>query len=368
MHEPEAHGSRATNRDWIEHEQVHKQQSYRLAEQPGAEQFDDEFRIATCDLRQWSAGLAADRAAFALQLGTALQQIGFAILDGHGVPQPLVERAERQVQRLFCDHDLPSKLRYRAARHGSVNQGYFPIEQTSGMHRDLVEGWVFCRRAFRFGHAAAAPYQPGQFWPDPAHEPVFGALVQALQPLILPVMQSVLCHLGQDPHAFDQRLGGTNIGLRLNYYPPLSAAMAASGQGRLLGHEDVDLFTLVPAPEQEGLQVLHRQSMKWIRLHAPRGTIILNTGDYLQRISNDVLPSTTHRVSQPSDPLARAQPRVSMPLNVYLFEHELLEVLPGLGAPRYGPVQAERFHTAITRKHYGADYAADVGPDQGPGS
>ena len=39
-------------------------------------------------------------------------------------------------------------MRFRAQRHGSVNQGYFPIKETSDMHPDLVEGWVFCRRAF----------------------------------------------------------------------------------------------------------------------------------------------------------------------------------------------------------------------------
>src|SRR3546814_8669609 len=49
--------------------------------------------------------------------------------------------------------------------------------------------------------------------------------------------------------------------------------------GRMLGHEDVDLFTLLPAPAVEGLQVFNRRSMKWIRLTAPAGSIILNTGE-----------------------------------------------------------------------------------------
>ena len=40
----------------------------------------------------------------------------------------------------------------------------------------------------------------------------------------------------------------------------------------MLGHEDVDLFTFLPAPRVEGLQVLNRANMKWIRLEAPPGT------------------------------------------------------------------------------------------------
>ena len=51
-------------------------------------------------------------------------------------------------------------------------------------------------------------------------------------------------YLGCDPHIYDRKLTRTNFGLRLNYYPPLSAEEDASGAARLLGHEDVDLFTL----------------------------------------------------------------------------------------------------------------------------
>jgi isopenicillin N synthase-like dioxygenase len=107
--------------------------------------------------------------------------------------------------------------------------------------------------------------------------------------------------------------------------------------------------------------------MRWVRLSPPPGTIILNTGDYLQRISNDVLPSTTHRVSLPREPRLRAEARVSFPLAVYLWEDEVLEVLPGLGEPRYPPVRALQFHTRTTAKYYGDDYAVpDTGPEAAP--
>ena len=85
--------------------------------------------------------------------------------------------------------------------------------------------------------------------------------------------------------------------------------------------------------------------MKWIRLDAPPGTIILNTGDYMQRISNDLLPSTTHRVSPPRDPALRRQPRVSFPMAVYVWEDEMLEVLPGLGAAEVPAGQGDRRST-----------------------
>ncbi len=172
-------------------------------------------------------------------------------------------------------------------------------------------------------------------------------------------MQSLLRYLGCDLHAYDRKPTATNFGQRLNYYPPVSPEDEAVGAGRLLGHEDVDMFTFLPAPRVEGLQVLNRANMKWVRLSAPPGTIILNTGDYMQRITNDILPSTTHRVSVPGDPVARAATRVSFPMAVYVWEDELLEVLPGLGAPKYEPIKAISFHTRTTSKFYGDDYAVN---------
>ena len=111
-----------------------------------------------------------------------------------------------------------------------------------------------------------------------------------------------------------------------------------------------------------GLQVLNRRNMKWIRLNAPLGSIILNTGDYMQRITNDRLPSTTHRCSQPRDPALQRVPRISFPMAVYVWEQELLEVLPGLGEPKYPPVSALSFHTHTTAKYYGDAYAVDAEP------
>jgi isopenicillin N synthase-like dioxygenase len=77
----------------------------------------------------------------------------------------------------------------------------------------------------------------------------------------------------------------------------------------------------------------------------------------MQRISNDILPSTTHRVSLPRDPALRRQTRVSFPLAVYVWEDEMLEVLPGLEPAKYEPIKAIQFHTRTTSKLYGDDYA-----------
>lgn len=352
-------GAQSLNREFGRFEQVTKRQEYYLSEQSGKEPFDEDYEIESCDISGFLNGNTADREAFAQHLGSALEDIGFAILTGHGIDMALYDRTEALTRRLFEETTRDQRMAFRAKRHGSVNQGYFPIRETTIIHPDLVEGWVFCRRAFDLDDAP--DFDESRFWPVTGFEAQFRELVSAQQALVLPVMQSLLRYLGCDPYLYDDRLGGCNFGFRLNYYPPCEAQESPRG-GRMLGHEDVDLFTFLPAPRMEGLQVLNRRNMKWIRLDAPPGSIILNTGDYMQRISNDIFPSTTHRVAQPRDPASMSQARVSFPMAIYTWEDEILEVLPGLGEPKYPPVRSEDFHTAITSKYYGEDYARPIKP------
>ena len=81
----------ATNQDYIRYEGVEKRQTYHLAEDE-SEQFDDQFEIRTCDMRS---------PRFARELGDALREIGFAILDGHGVDPALYDEAEANVLEMF---------------------------------------------------------------------------------------------------------------------------------------------------------------------------------------------------------------------------------------------------------------------------
>jgi isopenicillin N synthase-like dioxygenase len=350
----------ALNRDFEKYDQVRKAHSYRLAEQEG-DAFDEDYAIATLDFEPFLHGDASDQARFAEDFANALHEIGFAVLTGHGVDPRLYENLHDDVIDLFTSTSFERKMEFRAARHGSVAQGYFPLEETSEIHPDLVEGWVWCRRAFDIEQQRPGPFRPEEFWPRADYEPRFRRLVEAHEPLFKPIAQAMLMGIGTDPHAYDARLTGTNFGLRLNYYPPMSEAQDQSGAGRLFGHEDVDLFTILPATPVDGLQVWNHRSGKWVRMRAPPGSIIINTGDYMQRITNDILPSTTHRVGKPTDRSHLSAARVSFPMAVYVWEDELLEVLPGLGEPKYPPVKAITFHTRSTSKFYGDDYAVETG-------
>lgn len=357
MSKKKEEGIKAVNQAFKKYDGVQKDHEYHLVENEATDEFDEDFVIQTCDMREYFEGGAEGKAAFAQKLGKALEEIGFAVLSGHGVDPDLYQQAEQKVATLFEKTTLEERMVYQSQRHGSVNQGYFPMKTTTIIHPDLVEGWVFCRRAFDLDNNP--DYKESDYWPKQGYEPFFRKIVQAHEALFLPIMQSVLSYLECDPNLYDDKFTKTNFGFRLNYYPPISKEDDASGAGRMLGHEDVDFFTLLPAQNVDGLQVYNRANGKWIRLNPEPGTIILNTGDYMQRITNDRLPSTTHRVSKPKEPRLLGVPRITIPLAVYVWEDETLEVLPNLIPPKYEPISAIKFHTGITSKYYGDEYAVD---------
>jgi len=348
---------KAKNQDFNQYDQVEKNQVYNLSEVEGEDQFDEDYVIKTVDMTGFLTGDPWEVEKFSQDLGEAMENIGFVILTGHGIDTALFSEAREKIIAFFEDIPEEERMPYKAQRHGSVNEGYFPINETTIIHPDLVKGWVFCRRAFNMDNDPN--FNEKEFWPRPGYEPFFRKLCQAKEAIILPIMQGILHYLGSDPHSYDEKLTKTNFGFRLNYYPPLDEAYREKGTGRMLGHEDVDLFTILPSEDLDGLQALNRENMKWVRINAPKGSIVINTGDYMQRITNDRLPSTTHRVSAPKEQSQYSKTRVSFPMAVYVWEEEILQVLPELENPKYPPVSAIEFHTKITSKYYGDDYAVD---------
>src|SRR4030095_6770930 len=102
----------------------------------------------------------------------------------------------------FTSTSLADKMRVPAARHGSVSQGYFPLEETSDIHPDLVEGWVWCRRAFDIPQERDAPFRAEDYWPLAEQERQFRRLIEAHEPLIKPIAQAIFQGLGCDPDIY----------------------------------------------------------------------------------------------------------------------------------------------------------------------
>ena len=107
------------------------------------------------------------------------------------------------------------------------------------------------------------------------------------------------------------------------HYPELKNNSAGL---RAEAHEDINLITLLIGTEQEGLEVLNKEK-KWIPIDVGSNKIVCNVGDMLQRLTNDNLKSTTHRVCNPTGK-KKNQPRYSIPFFLHLNPDYMIETLP----------------------------------------
>lgn len=92
-----------------------------------------------------------------------------------------------------------------------------------------------------------------------------------------------------------------------NYYPTRTQEEIQEKFVGLGSHTDLQLFTLLWQDSVGGLQVLTREG-QWIKAPPIEGTLVVNIGDYMMRLCNDIYKSTVHRVTNES-----TQERVSMP-------------------------------------------------------
>jgi isopenicillin N synthase-like dioxygenase len=112
--------------------------------------------------------------------------------------------------------------------------------------------------------------------------------------------------------------------LRLLHYPPVPKDGPNIRAG---AHEDINVITLLLGAEEAGLEVLDRDG-QWLAINPPAGSVVCNIGDMLQRLTNHVLPSTTHRVVNPA-PDRRGFARYSTPFFLHFNPDYEIATLPG---------------------------------------
>ena len=86
---------------------------------------------------------------------------------------------------------------------------------------------------------------------------------------------------------------------------------------------------------------------RWLPINPPPGAWSCNIGDMLQRLTNHVLPSTTHRVVNPP-PERRGVARYSTPFFLHFAPDYLIETLPSCVTPD----RPDRYPTPITAHDY----------------
>ena len=334
---------------------VDKDVDYTLEESPG-DVFDESFEPPICDISDMTGTPAAQKR-FIDTLGAAMEDTGLAVLINHGIDADSLQATDASALELFASVPEERKLEFAATDYvygGAFRRGYFAVQQWTPERPNAVEAWEFFRDSFRV--PGEDPEKALTFWPDEKFETALRPYWQACEDLTLPLVRAMLRYLNVDPSTYDTELSPPYGVLRINHYPALGNRAEGPGHtGRFMTHEDYGLITLLPASPIEGLQVFHPRRKTWSRITAPPGSLILNSGDWLQLVSNDRFRSCSHRVCAPREPGHRAVSRISAPYLVLPRETSVLEVWPG-ATPKYGPIGATDFMAKLAGKY--VDYQA----------
>ena len=297
--------------------------------------------VPTLDIRRYDS----DRDAFVAELGAAYREFGFCCISGHGIARELIDGSYDAFQRFFA---LPAeaKLKYHIPGSGGA-RGYTPFKVETAkdsQYADLKEFWHIGREIPR--DSKFADVMPPNVWP--AEVPDFKrwgyGLYRALDDLGSRVLRALALHIEQPENFFEDKTDVGNSILRPIHYPPIDDASDIPNV-RAGAHEDINLITLLVGASAEGLEVLSHG--KWLPITTEGDAIVVNIGDMLQRLTNHVFPSTSHRVVNPPNENAR-KPRYSVPF----FLHPNPDVVLDPLASCITPDNPRRYDTSITAHEY----------------
>ncbi len=276
--------------------------------------------IPLVNLSDFEHGDAATQTAFIQQLGDAFHGIGFVGVTGHGIPKALIDDFYVAAKRFFA-LDTDTKRQYEVA--GAAGQrGYTSFGKEKAKQSQVAD----LKEFFQIGQETAA-MSAEERNPEVAEVPEFMALgrdlYRAFETKGNLLLRAIAIHLNLPEDYFaNYTKDGISI-LRAIHYPPITSEPASAIRAEQ--HEDINLITLLVGASAGGLQ-LQNQHGEWLEIVPENDEIVINVGDMLQRLTNNYLKSTTHRVVNPPREEWHL-PRLSIPFFLHPRPEMSLEVL-----------------------------------------
>lgn len=255
------------------------------------------MNIPVVDLSDFLSGDETRKQSFVKQLGKAYEEVGFVAVKNHGIPDDLIADLYKYVQQFFA---LPFDTKEEYEKPELAGQrGYtsFGKEHAKGFDApDLKE-------FFQYGQTVEDNEPVNEDYPEnvtvtevPQFTPTLYKAYRNFEKSGKALLQAIALYLGLDEHYFDEWVHNGNSILRAIHYPPIKNEPKSSIRAEQ--HEDINLITLLVGASADGLQILTKQG-EWVGVTSLPEQIVVNVGDMLQRLTNNKLRSTTHRVVNP---------------------------------------------------------------------
>lgn len=229
----------------------------------------------------------------------SLIDTGFGVLNNHPIPKELVESIYKSWQAFF---DSGEKHEYFYDK--TKQDGFFPVSiaETAKGHtkKDIKEYY----HIYPWGRIPTGLKEEAMDYYHRANAFASRLLSGIQQSVPEEVFAGLSMPLSEMIEGSDRSL------LRVLHYPPVTGE-EEPGAIRAAAHSDINLLTVLPASNQPGLQVRHRDG-SWIDVPCDFGYLIVNIGDMLQEATGGYFPSTVHRVINPTGRMAKRS-RISLP-------------------------------------------------------
>ena len=253
--------------------------------------------IPSIDLADFTSGDANLKKAFVKDLGEAYENIGFVAIKNHGLSDELCANLYTQVQHFFA---LPTEQKESYEIEGLAGQrGYVSFGKEHAKNKnegDLKEFWHFGQTVLDNDPIESQYPKNIKVEELPKFNSIGIEVYSKLESAGKEMLRAIALYLNLDENYFDAKIHNGNSILRPIHYPPITSE--PKNAVRAAEHEDINLITLLIGASSDGLQVLNKEG-EWISVTALPDQIVVNVGDMLQRLTNNKLKSTTHRVINP---------------------------------------------------------------------
>ena len=278
------------------------------------------MQLPTLSLQKWTHGSPEEQIAFSEELGSAFRSLGFAAIEDHGFGSADREQLYASVQQFFNLDEAAKRAFILEGAKGQRGFTPFGVEHAKGeTSADLKEFFQWGpMNAEERGLRANVNVNSAVEGMDE----VVRAAYLKLEAIGNELMKAVALHIGVNREYFSEPLAGGHSIFRAIHYPA-QPELPEDGI-RAAAHEDINLITLLMGASAEGLEVISEG--KWVPIHVTNDALVINVGDMLQRLTNGMLSSTTHRVVNPTLE-KRHLPRYSMPFFVHPKEDMPLNCL-----------------------------------------